>query len=83
MLKTWEWPADEAMQNDHGYSDYQTGQNNYHDFVLLTWSTCTYYIANCDRPLQNQPYCTDNHFWDKATIANYNLWTGASANLSL
>ena len=35
----------------------------------------------CDRPRENQPYCADNHFFVKATIANYNLWTSAPANL--
>ena len=34
-----------------------------------------------DRPQQNQPYCVDNHFLVKATIANYNLWTAAPVNL--
>ena len=34
-----------------------------------------------DRLWQNQPYYTDNHFWVKVTIANYNFWTGAPANL--
>ena len=38
-------------------------------------------LPNCDHPWQNQPYCADNHFWVKATIANYNLWTAAPANL--
>ena len=31
--------------------------------------------------MTKQPYCADNQFLVKATIANYNLWTIASTNL--
>ena len=29
----------------------------------------------CDHPWLNQPYCAQNHFWVRATITNYDLWT--------
>ena len=35
----------------------------------------------CDRPWQNQPYCTQDRFWVKATITNYDLWTTDPPNL--
>ena len=37
----------------------------------------------CDRLRENQPYCAGNHFLVKtsSTIAYFNLWTGAPANL--
>lgn len=40
--------------------------------------TCTSHIK-CDHSWQNkQRYCADYHFWEKTTIANYNIWTSAA-----
>ena len=53
-----------------------------HTCVHACTCTCTYICTCiCDPPWQNQPYCTQDRFWVKATITKYDLWTTDPANL--